>query len=124
MLGAVYLAIIVVPLLLMVAAVTARVLRAMDRVGEPPARDGLADVMPLAAPAAPAPAERSEPVAPSLPIGFRYDAVAPGRLQLVDEDEPTTKICPDCAETVLGSARVCRHCRFRFEPPLRGSHAV
>ena len=61
---------------------------------------------------------------PSLPVGFRYDAVMPGPLQLVDEDVPSTKVCPDCAETVLGSARVCKHCQFRFEPPLHGSSAT
>jgi hypothetical protein len=27
-----------------------------------------------------------------------------------------TKICPDCAETVLAAARVCRYCGHRFEP--------
>ncbi len=64
------------------------------------------------------------PELPSLPVGFRYDAIAPGPLQLVDADLPTTKVCPDCAETVLASARVCKHCHFRFEPPLRGSWAV
>ena len=70
-------------------------------------------------PPAPAP-----PPTPVLPVGFRYDAVAPGPLQVVDGEGPTTKVCPDCAETVLHSARVCRHCRFRFDPPLSGSHAV
>jgi hypothetical protein len=58
---------------------------------------------------------------PSLPVGFRYDAVMPGPLQLVDDDVPSTKVCPDCAETVIASARVCKHCQFRFEPPLHGS---
>jgi hypothetical protein len=57
-------------------------------------------------------------------MGFRYDAVAPGPLQVVDGEGPTTKVCPDCAETVLHSARVCKHCHFRFDPPLSGSHAV
>ena len=27
---------------------------------------------------------------------------------------PGTKVCPDCAETVLAAARVCRFCRFGF----------
>jgi hypothetical protein len=26
-----------------------------------------------------------------------------------------TKTCPDCAETVLAAARVCKHCGYRFE---------
>jgi hypothetical protein len=51
-------------------------------------------------------------------------APRPGPLQLVDEAEPSTKLCPDCAETVLASARVCKHCQFRFAPPLHGSYAV
>ena len=40
------------------------------------------------------------------------------RLLLTDAEEPQvendSKICPDCAETVKGSARVCRFCRFSF----------
>jgi hypothetical protein len=27
-----------------------------------------------------------------------------------------TKKCPDCAETVLADARVCKHCGYRFAP--------
>src|SRR4051812_19221764 len=27
-----------------------------------------------------------------------------------------TKPCPDCAETVLADARVCKHCGYRFAP--------
>jgi hypothetical protein len=26
-----------------------------------------------------------------------------------------TKTCPDCAETVLADARVCKHCGYRFD---------
>ena len=31
--------------------------------------------------------------------------------------EPTKK-CPDCAETILLDARVCKHCGYRFEPAV------
>ena len=33
---------------------------------------------------------------------------------------PGAKKCPDCAETVLADARVCRHCGYRFAPPADG----
>ena len=29
---------------------------------------------------------------------------------------PATKKCPDCAETVLAEARICRFCRYEFPP--------
>lgn len=29
--------------------------------------------------------------------------------------ERATKVCPDCAETVQGAARVCRYCHYRFD---------
>jgi predicted RNA-binding Zn-ribbon protein involved in translation (DUF1610 family) len=32
------------------------------------------------------------------------------------EAEKTTKKCPDCAETILADAKVCKHCGFRFAP--------
>lgn len=28
-----------------------------------------------------------------------------------------TKHCPDCAEEILAAARVCKHCRYRFDEP-------
>ena len=28
-----------------------------------------------------------------------------------------TRACPDCAETVLAEARVCKHCGYRFDAP-------
>lgn len=30
--------------------------------------------------------------------------------------EAQRKTCPDCAETVLAAAKVCRYCGYRFEP--------
>jgi hypothetical protein len=55
---------------------------------------------------------------PSLPKGFRYDAVQPGPLQLVDGEGPTTKVCPECSGLVLHSARACKHCGATFAPVL------
>jgi hypothetical protein len=33
-----------------------------------------------------------------------------------ESTERATKTCPDCAETVLTAARVCKHCGYRFDP--------
>lgn len=35
-----------------------------------------------------------------------------------------TKHCPDCAEEVLAAARVCKHCRYRFDEPGAGAISV
>ena len=32
---------------------------------------------------------------------------------------PTT-FCPECAETILAAARVCKHCGHRLEPAVSG----
>jgi hypothetical protein len=118
MLGAAYLAVTLLPLLLVLGSLVAFAVRRMDDrveteavVGEPAS---VTELRPADAP----------PALPSLPLDFRYDAVTPGPLQVVDGQGPTTKVCPDCAETVLHSARVCKHCHYRFDPPLSGSHAV
>jgi hypothetical protein len=29
----------------------------------------------------------------------------------------STMVCPDCAETILAAASVCKHCGYRFAPP-------
>ena len=34
---------------------------------------------------------------------------------------PDTKVCPDCAETVLAAARKCRFCGYRFDQPRPGA---
>jgi hypothetical protein len=37
-------------------------------------------------------------------------------------DTDSTKQCPDCAETVLAEAHVCKHCGYRFDeapPPAK-----
>lgn len=37
---------------------------------------------------------------------------------------PATKTCPDCAETVLAAARVCRYCGHRFDGQRHGAAAT
>ncbi len=37
---------------------------------------------------------------------------------------PATKVCPDCAETVLADARVCKHCGYRFAPATSSEPAT
>jgi hypothetical protein len=32
------------------------------------------------------------------------------------ENAGRSKVCPDCAETVKAEARICRFCRYQFEP--------
>ena len=35
-----------------------------------------------------------------------------------------TKHCPDCAEEILAAARVCKHCRYRFEERESGEERL
>src|SRR4051794_21512901 len=43
-----------------------------------------------------------------------YEKVDPA--QAVAAPAAETKVCPDCAETILAAARVCRFCGYRFAP--------
>jgi hypothetical protein len=40
----------------------------------------------------------------------------PAAPALTEAAPKPTKKCPDCAETVLADARVCKHCGYRFAP--------
>jgi hypothetical protein len=42
-------------------------------------------------------------------------------VQLVAKARASRHSCPDCAETVRKTARVCPYCGYRFKPPLEGS---
>jgi hypothetical protein len=42
-----------------------------------------------------------------------------GSAMLLRSRQAKTKKCPDCAETVLADANVCKHCGYRFASPWR-----
>jgi hypothetical protein len=42
-----------------------------------------------------------------------------GSVMLLRSRQPKTKKCPDCAETVLADANVCKHCGYRFTSSWR-----
>lgn len=42
-----------------------------------------------------------------------------GSVMLLRSRQTKTKKCPDCAETVLADANVCKHCGYRFASPWR-----
>jgi predicted RNA-binding Zn-ribbon protein involved in translation (DUF1610 family) len=44
--------------------------------------------------------------------------LVPVAFELYLKDREAHKECPDCGEQVLAKARVCKHCGFRWEPPL------
>jgi hypothetical protein len=109
MLAVVYLGAIVLPLVLTVFPIGRRIARFIGDTAPSTGRPVLA----------PVPAQRPfarPPVALS-PVA------APGPLQVVTQDVPSTKSCPDCAEIVLHSARVCKHCQFGFAPAPMGPAA-
>lgn len=51
---------------------------------------------------------------PAVPVANRSAANAAQRGVSRSGPTTTTKTCPDCAETVLRGARICRFCRFEF----------
>jgi uncharacterized protein UPF0547 len=42
-----------------------------------------------------------------------------GSVTLLRSSQAKTKKCPDCAETVLADANVCKHCGYRFASSWR-----
>lgn len=46
----------------------------------------------------------------------QYSGVDDDPLVAAWEAAKTTKKCPDCAETILADAHVCKHCGYRFAP--------
>jgi hypothetical protein len=50
-------------------------------------------------------------VSPTAPEEGPVETAAP------PSEDNGTKTCPDCAETVLAAAKVCRYCHYRFDQP-------
>jgi hypothetical protein len=85
-----------------------------------------------AAPSRPADGTTDPTVPPAVKTTPRSDVeeVVGGPVSDVEPDQRSTKVCPDCAETVLAAARICRFCRHEFEhaavlssetPPVRAN---
>lgn len=47
---------------------------------------------------------------------FAGYAIATNRGTLAPAGGRSTKTCPDCAESVLSAARICKHCGHEFDP--------
>ncbi len=47
-------------------------------------------------------------------IGEYADKVAELVPKIAEPKKASKKNCPDCAETILADAKVCKHCSFRF----------
>lgn len=52
------------------------------------------------------------------PDGVAAGAVPANVFDQLMAQRPINKKCPDCAETILTAAKVCKHCGYRF-PPAR-----
>jgi hypothetical protein len=69
--------------------------------------------------------ERTPATAPAAPLIDVAAAVADAAAG-VPAVRPglAAKRCPDCAEEVLAAARVCKHCRYRWDEPDAGLGAL
>jgi hypothetical protein len=82
--------------------------RTLPSTAPPPAASApppLASAPPPAASAPPPPPSAPPPLAAVRPVAGDPGSVA----------GLAAKRCPDCAEEVLAAARVCKHCRYRWE---------
>lgn len=54
---------------------------------------------------------------PTTPLVPFTDGISVLYVQSVAREATARKVCPDCAETVQGAAKVCRFCGYRFSTP-------
>lgn len=110
MLDLLYLALVVAPLAIAAGAMLLMALRALRGRSAAPAE------APAVAPAvAPEPGTLSLQELSALVEGLARPEPPPApRIRV---PPAATKHCPDCAEEILSAARVCKHCRYRFDEP-------
>ena len=72
----------------------------------------------------PEPEQPPEQPAPQPPLDLAASpapasgsVLPPPESSVSEAAERPTKKCPDCAETVLRDARICRFCRYEFDKP-------
>lgn len=111
MLSLLYIAILAIPLTLLALAFLIIALRSVGRGRGLEARAGRrASTQRFVAALAPVPVDARPAPAPARPaVAAPVAAAAPLPAGVA------TKPCPDCAEIVLAEARICKHCRYRFE---------
>jgi len=143
MLSLLYITILAVPLTLMALAFLLIVVRGAGRrvherserrratpLASPPSTGGLREARldwrrslaraldpdtPSAARVVASPRERATPrlADHQRPLTAAWAEPAPGAAR--SPAGVATKACPECAETVLAAARICKHCRYRFD---------
>jgi hypothetical protein len=62
------------------------------------------------------PAERDAGWTAPMSASLTAAPVARAAITTIASGPDTTKVCPDCAEPVLAAARICRFCRYEFQP--------
>jgi hypothetical protein len=112
MLDLVYIGLVALPLTIAAVSLLLLAWRAVRGEGEAPApRVRAAPRVPAARPER---AAAPEPAAPRDLAALLRPAEPLDSTAISPRD---TKRCPDCAEEVLAAARVCKHCRYRFDEP-------
>jgi len=123
MLDLLYIGLVVLPLTIAAVALLMLAWRALRKDGkapEAPSADIRAvgrAVLDSLGPDPEVPAERPTLADLTAMVASRAAAPRPAAPPAPTVSPAETKRCPDCAEEVLAAARVCKHCRYRFDEP-------